>query len=530
MTEVSASGTAVVRPSPPRHSAKIAVGVLLVACTLAVRVPGALHNALWQDEIGTERVISQPTLSGALHTIVDRESTPPAFFLLARSADRAVPGLAPASRARAVRALSLAASAGCTALTFLLACELLSLWAAALAGLVASFASILVVHGSELRSYSLLPFACVAFALTLERAAARPSFIRLVLVSGAVALGSLTHYFFLFSFAAGLLWLVVSRLPRGTIARVSAALAIGLLALVAWSPYWRSQYQHGIYGTAPRPFNLGRVLDLFPSLLAPQPLVNDTSLVTHSLVSFGAPVPVLVTLAVLVPAALLLRRRDGRLCGLFVLVPFLLVTGMVTVTGERVYSSRNLIGVAPFAAIALAWGCASLPWRRAGYAAGILVSGLVVAGFAYAQVDFGRTPYDRIADTMLAQGFKPDEPILWFGNWGGSLPVAWYLTSHEPADTWPRLIAAKPRKTGTCGALEVVARTQAGRTWLAQHAGAILAETSVPQYGDVPQARQGVDAVVARVRWSPVLVDRPAGAMNRFLLRVAGRQSPCLHA
>jgi hypothetical protein len=364
----------------------------------------------------------------------------------------------------------------------------------------------------------------------LERAAARPSFIRLVLVSGAVALGSLTHYFFLFTFVAGLLWLVVSRLPRRTITRVSAALAIGLVPLAVWSPNWLRQYQHGIYGTAPRPFNLGRVLDLFPSLLAPQPLVNDTSLVTHSVVSVGAPVPVVVTLAVLLPAALLVRRREGRLCGLFVLVPFLLVTGLVTVTGDRVYSSRNLIGVAPFAAIALAWGCASLPWRRTAYAAGILVSGLVVAGFAYAQVDFGRTPYDRIADTMLAQGFRPDEPIFWFGNWGGSLPVAWYLTSHEPADTWPRLIVAKPRKTGTCGALEVVARTQAGRTWLAQHAGAILAKTSVPQYGDVPQAGQGVDAVVARIRWSPGIVDRPAGAMDWFLFRVAGRQSPCLHA
>jgi uncharacterized membrane protein len=510
------------------------VGVVLVVCTLAARVPGALHNALWQDEVGTERVISQPTLSDALQTVVDRESTPPAFFLLARSADRAVAGLrasrTPATRVHAVRSLSLAASAGCTALTFLLALEFLPLWAAALAGLLASFASILVVHGSELRSYSLLPFACVAFAFVLERAAARPTLIRLTLVSGAVALGSLTHYFFLFTFAAGLIWLVVSRLPRGTIARVGTALAIGLVPLAVWLPDWLQQYQHGIYGTAPRPFNLARVLDLFPSLLAPQPFVNGTSLVTHSVVSLGAPVPVVVTLAVLAPAGLLLRRQEGRLCGLSVLVPFLLVTGLVAMTGERVYSSRNLIGIAPFAAIALAWGCASLPWRRSAFAAGILVSGLVVAGFAYAQVEFGRTPYDRIAESMLAQGFKPDEPIVLFGNWGGSVPLAWYLTTHEPADTWPRLVAVKPRKTGACDALEVVARTEAGRAWLAQHAAAITAETSVPQYGDVPQARQSADAVVARLRWSPGILDRPAGATNWFLFRVAGRPSPCLHA
>src|SRR5262249_36838876 len=155
---------------------------------------------------------------------------------------------------------------------------------------------------------------------------------------------------------AGVVWLLVSDRRRTTVIRIGAAIAIGLLPLVAWSPSWLRQYRHGIYGTAPRPFNLGRVLDLFPSFFSPQALVNGTSLVTHSALSFGAAMPVAVTLAVLVPSALLLRRPEGRLCGIFVLVPFLVITTMVWVTGERVYSSRNLIGIAPFAAITVAWG------------------------------------------------------------------------------------------------------------------------------------------------------------------------------
>lgn len=529
MTRATVPHTVAVGATHATRKAKLVVLVLLVACTLGARLPGLLHDALWQDEIGVERVMSQPSVADAIATIVHRESTPPAFYLLARAADRLVAGRPQASRARAVRVLPLAFSLGCTVLTFLLACELLSLWGAALAGVLAAFASQLVVHGSELRSYPMFAFACVAFALALERAAARPSPGRLALLSITVVLASLTHYFFLFTFAAGVLWLLVSGVPRAILARVGVALAIGLVPLAIWSPNWLRQYRNGVYGTAPRPFNVGRVLDLFPSLLAPQPFVTDTSLVTHPVISVGAAMPVLVTLAVLVPGVLLLRSREGRLCGLLLVIPFALVTSLVAVTGERVFSSRNLIGLAPFAAIALAWGCEALPWRRVSYAAGLLVGALVVTGFTYGEISFGRTPYDRIAGAMIAQGFRPGEPIVWFGGSGGAAPVGWYLTSHEPDDTWPRLVHAKPRRTGACRAVEVVARTQAGRDWLARHTAAVVAETSVPQYGDVPQAaRQSDDARVARVRFGPGILDRPAGGTSWLLLRVAGVRSPCV--
>ena len=32
---------------------RIAIVILLAACTLAARAPGALHDPLWQDEVGT---------------------------------------------------------------------------------------------------------------------------------------------------------------------------------------------------------------------------------------------------------------------------------------------------------------------------------------------------------------------------------------------------------------------------------------------------------------------------------------------
>jgi hypothetical protein len=217
------------------------------------------------------------------------------------------------------------------------------------------------------------------------------------------------------------------------------------------------------------------------------------------------------------------------LCGILVLVPFLVVTTLVSVTGERVFSSRNLIGVAPFAAIALAWGCVSLPWRRASYAAGGLVVALVLAGFAYGEMSLGRTPYDRIADAMTAQGFRRSDPILWFGNWGGQVPVGWYLLSSRSADSESELVAARPTN-GSCNTFEVVARTDPGRAWLADHDEAVIARASFPSYGDVLQGRHNSDVIVARLRWSPRILDRPPGSTNRFLFRVAGAPSPCVRS
>ena len=330
--------------------AAFALGVVLAACALGASLPGAMHDALWQDEVGTERAISQPTVGAALRVIVDRESTPPAFFLVARGADRVVNGLKPASRVKAVRTLSVVFALGCTLLTFALAYELMPLWAATLAGLMVGLGSIGVVYGTLLRSYAMLAFACAAFAFLLERAAARPTFARLALLSSAVALGSLTHYFFLFTLGAGALWLLAAGLRRRVIARVGVALGIGLIPLAAWSPDWLRQYRHGIYATAP-PFTVTHFLQLLPLLFTSQAIVGAMTIVASAL----------LTLAVLVSAAFLLRRHRDRLCALLVLAPFLTVSALAWASGERVYRDRNLVGVAPFAAIALDWGITSIP-------------------------------------------------------------------------------------------------------------------------------------------------------------------------
>jgi uncharacterized membrane protein len=491
--------------------------VVLAACTLGAGLPGAVDDALWEDELASEHVISEPTVRDALSQVVRSESAPPAYYLLARIADRPAVGLTLDARARALRGLSILFAIGCTLLTFALAAEFLPHWAAALAGVLATFGSVLVVHGSELRAYALLALCCVALALALERAVAEPTRRRLTLLAAVTAVGSLTHYFFLFTLAAGVVWLLISGRTRRVVGRVSAAIAVGLVPLLVWLPFWVRQYQHGRFATSPR-LTFARFVDLMPSLFVPDPLVHDAPLAAR----------IAVTLAVLVAAGLLIRRRGaGQLCGVLVLVPVVAVALLAWASGERIFNDRNQIGVTPFAAVALAWGCAALPWRKIGYAAAALAASLVIAGFAWAEAELGRTPYDRIASAMVAQGFRGGEPVLWFGDYAGMFPVAWYLTPDLPRSVWPRIKVSAP--TGrACPAVEVVVRERIGRIWLGQHRARILAETRVPSYGDASEQRRVADTVVARLRWSPGILERPSRASRRFAFHRTGARSPCL--
>ena len=507
---------ATAEPALSTRTARFVVLALLLACTLGARLPGAVGDALWQDEVGAERAALQSTLQSSIRQIVGHESTPPAYYLLARTVDRTTSRVTLEHRVQILHAMSILLSLVVTAGTFLLAGRFLPLWAAALAGLVVSFAGVLVAHGSELRSYPLLAAAAVVLALALEAAAERATPWRLLALGAVVALGSLTHYFFLLTVAAGLLWLLVGGLDRRTAVRVVTAIGIGLVPLVAWTPAWVFQYRHGAYATSP-PISSGRFLEVTVSQLAPQALVLDTPRVLQAL----------ATVAILAAAALLLRDRGGRLVGLLVLVPLLAAGLAAWATGDRIFNTRNLIAIAPFCAIALAGACSRVPWRAAGISIAAALALAVIAGFAYGQVELGRTPYDRIAADMRTQGYTRDDPILWLGGFGGIGPVAWYLGTDMPASHWPRYRLAAP--TGApCAAVAVVARNATGRRWLRQHAANVLAASAVPSYGDGPEGKRLTDIVVARVSWFPGVLKQPDRGHARFRFRRADGNPPCL--
>src|SRR4051794_2456261 len=123
-------------------------GVAMLA--VAVRLPGALTQALWQDEVASARILSERTLPGLLAHVARTESTPPLWYVLGWLGHRAgIP-------VQDVRLLSVAAAGLLAALVVDLAARVVALRFAALAGLLVAFGNQLVVHGRELRAYELL--------------------------------------------------------------------------------------------------------------------------------------------------------------------------------------------------------------------------------------------------------------------------------------------------------------------------------------------------------------------------------------
>ena len=501
-----------------RPKAWTALTALLVALTLGARLPGLLQDALWQDEIGTARVAVQPSFRAALDQVVSRESTPPVFYggvwvsahavWLVRSAAFPFAGL---------RVISLLCSAVVTLATFLVARRIMTRWAAFLAGVLVALASELVVHGAELRAYSLFVLVCVAFAVTLERAVRNPTLGSGAALAGAVALGSLTHYFFLFSLAAGVVWTASVTRERRVWRRTGLALGAGLVPFLVWTPFFWRQYRHGYYRW-PHAISLRGAARLYPDLFFPSPYVTAA----------GVGLQVAFVAAILGGSLALWRRPDARLWALLAVFPMLLSV-LVWGVGLRIVDTRNLVGTAPFAGVALAGGLAAVPRVEAARLAGAVLAGLCVAGFVAGEVGLGRTPYDRLASTLEREGWANDDPIVFFGRYAGVIPVAWYLTADAPRRPTSRVTEGTP-SGGTCGAVYVVAWNRAGRRWLRHNDVYVTTRATVPSYGYVPRGRRGVnDVVVARLGWRGGILDR-ARAAGALLFFRSGASSPCLVA
>jgi hypothetical protein len=134
---------------------------------------------------------------------------------------------------------------------------------------------------------------------------------------------------------------------------------------------------------------------------------------------------VLVLVVVLAGCAVLWRRGpDGRLFALLAVGP-LAFAAVVWAAGPDIVNVRNLIGAAPFVAVALAAAVDALPLPL-GVAAGVVATGLAVAGLVAAS-PLG-PPADRIADEVVAAGWRPGEPVLLRGDYFAfRSPLGWYL-------------------------------------------------------------------------------------------------------
>jgi hypothetical protein len=487
------------------------VVVLAVAASVAVRTPDAVREALWGDEVGVARIATAPSHGAAMERIARRESTPPTYYLIARYTHRAGAEARAAGAPRqlssftAVRLLSIAFGALLAGFVVAYARRLLPLSGAALAGLLAATGFQLAEHGKEMRAYALLALLAVVFVFALEAAVDRPSPRRLVALGAVVALGSTTHYFFLWPLSLGVAWAWRSARDARARTRVTAAVTVSLLPLLLWLDDLLQQTR--------------RVSQHFPSF-GFRPIANLYSDLFASSAAWsrvGVVGRLAVVALVLAGAVVLARRREGRLCALLAVAPVPL-TALVWALGLDVFTTRNLIVVAPFAGIAVAAGVSALPVRPLALAATALVAAAALWTFSIDRT-LGRTPYDRVANGTVALGWTAADPLVLFGAWVERVPLGWYLPGH------PRLVVGHPT-AGACRQLYAVVESEAGRAWLDAHRDMLVASRPFRWNGYGWQGkRRTPDLVVAALRWSRRLAEN-AVRDGAFMLRATGHSPP----
>ena len=368
----------------------------------------------------------EPTLGGALDRVAESESTPPLWYALAWGVEQT--GLP----VEAARGIGVAAGALLAGLLVLYAARLLPLWAAGLAGLVAALASQLVLRGSELRAYALYALLALAFAWLLERAVEAPSRGRLAALWAVTAAGLLTHYFFLFLLLPGLLWIWRTPSFRTARARVTAASALALVPLLAWGPLLAEQVENQRFSWI-GDFSLVKALSVYSVFVW-----NAGPLYVRDLVSLGfwEGAARLAVLGLVLAGCLAARRlgRRGRLVALLALGPVALAA-LLWLAGENLFTARNVLAAAPFAAVAVAALAASLP-RRVGPAVGVVLLAAVAGGLVR-EAQLAPPPYDELADALVELGWSRDAQVAIFGgahelSYLGTAyairgPVSWYL-------------------------------------------------------------------------------------------------------
>ena len=463
-------------PSPQsvrRHRPPIRPGVVVIMVALGlvvavVRAPLASHDPLWLDETVSARAIAAPSIDDSLRRVRARDSNPPGWHLLNRALYTAGDG---AISMEGLRGLSIVFGVALAALLVAYALSLsLPAWSAALAGALVALGTNFVAHGAELRPYSLLALIALAFGLSLQRAVSSPTLGRLAFLAAVVAVGALTHYFFLLGVVAGSLWLVLVA-PHESRVRVGASVGVGLLVLVPWLPSLLHQYRHNMFAYL-GPFNWRSVLYSYPRIIG---VLGERGVVpAMGRVAFAC--LVIAGLAVLVR-----RREPGSTLVVFMAAVPVVLAAVFWFLGPRIFNERNLLVAGPFAALAVAAALAAMP-RIAAVPASVLVLAAVGTSIWRYETDFGRASYDGIAAALVEQGWRPSDVIVQFGPapLGLVRPLGWYLPG-RPELTGARAVLCTPR------VFVVSYDADAGPSWLSRHSRDIRSQKRLAAYDHTPR-------------------------------------------
>jgi mannosyltransferase len=360
---------------------------LLLAAALALRLAIAPVPSYWVDEAFTVRLLDDD-FGATLTNLVETESTPPLYYVLAWAWSQ-VMGLGELG----LRSLSALAGAATVGLAWALGRWIAGPRAALAAGALAAVNPFLIWFSTEARAYALATALTTAALLLLVRLLARDTAPdgddrtagqrsaveaersreatagtegRRLATWAALAAGALlTHYATAFVIGAQAVILLRRRGGRTAWAAVAAVTAVGV-ALIPLATAQRGNDHAQSLDELSGP--LGERIAQLPKQFA---------------IGYDAPLEVIlavVALAVLlvgVALALLARPdlRERALVPLTVAAAGLLAPLAATVAGLDVVASRYLLpALVPLLAVAGA-GLAAGPWRRAGPALAVALTG-----------------------------------------------------------------------------------------------------------------------------------------------------------
>jgi hypothetical protein len=295
--------------------------------------------------------------------------------------------------------------------------------------------------------------------------------------------------------------------PRGRRAG-TIALAAGALLFLAWLPSLLEQRRHGRYAWI-GDFDVVRVLEL------PGALFFNPSGVLFALARIA------LTVSLVVGAVLLLRRPRGSAIVALGVLP-IVGAALVSALGEPVFDERNMLVVAPFLAIIVAGGLTRLP-RRLVHPVAAVGFAAAAAGSAFTLFTFGRIEYDRIAESLVAEGWTVDDSILIsvpHAPTSMRVAVGWYLPRH-PALT-PS--SCEDRQAS----LFAIGHSSVFDPWLARHSTGVEAAHRVASYDHPSRGRENGQIIVARLR----PLSSPPGSLvqARHTIKTCARSSASLSA
>ena len=498
---------------PPEHRATpdMLVLVLPVVVTVAIGLT-RIGQPLWLDEVASMRIITAHGVGNVLHLVRVNESTPPLWYLFAHGVDSAVGSLGSGATVITLRFISLVESAILVAVTVIWVRRFMAIPQVALVGGMLSFASILVEHRVELRAYTTLALLVVLSGMALQAASRRPTPSRLGLLALADAAGAMTHYFFVFSLAAGIIWIVVSPLKLRVKAQLLLTTCAAMLPLLAWLPSLAAQVRAHHFGFI-GPFDAHQLVTVWRRLFVQHMHAG----------AWAADLALAFLVVVAVGIWRLLRSQHTRLAGLYALVPFA-ASATLWAFGQNLFDSRNLIGVVPFVAIAVAAAT-----RLRSKAGGVIVTSVgttaLAASLLFTQLPLHRTAYDTVAMRLTTHGWHPGDPVLFFGSpFPDFNPVAWYLPGR------PLMVRGRPapHPAPACHDVFVVSETRGGREWLRDRPGLVWS-AEVPFYGNRPEGgREPVPVVVAKIRTSNASLLESAGKRSASFFFEPGTGTDCL--